>query len=60
MAGLIYSTGIMFFHCFFLYKYKESLLSEPSFDFTPDGWRLPLDTDWDSGMVAPARRVYSS
>ncbi len=30
---------------------KESGLGEPGFDFTPEGWSLPLDVEWNDGMV---------
>jgi hypothetical protein len=23
----------------------------PGFDFTPEGWNLPLDVEWNDGMV---------
>jgi len=23
----------------------------PGFDFTPEGWSLPLDVEWNDGMV---------
>jgi hypothetical protein len=30
---------------------RESGPGEPGFDFTPDGWSLPLDVEWNDGMV---------
>jgi hypothetical protein len=26
----------------------------PGFDFTPEGWRLPLDVQWNDGMAYSA------
>jgi hypothetical protein len=30
---------------------KESGLGGLGFDFTPEGWSLPLDVEWNNGMV---------
>jgi hypothetical protein len=30
---------------------KESGPRKPGFDFSPEGWRLPLDVQWNDGMV---------
>jgi hypothetical protein len=30
---------------------KESWLRGPGFDFTPEGRCLPLDSQWNNGMV---------
>jgi hypothetical protein len=30
---------------------KESWPRGPGFDFTPEVWRLPLDNQWNNGMV---------
>lgn len=30
---------------------KESGPRRPGFDFIPEGWRLPLDAEWNDGMV---------
>ena len=30
---------------------KESGPGGPGFDFTPEGWSLPLDVEWNDGMV---------
>jgi hypothetical protein len=30
---------------------NESGLGEPGFNFTPEGWRLPLGVEWNGGIM---------